>query len=187
MRIIIHKLAIIFLILAFLAIGDYQAMASDNALAQAATTEKTALAGRAVGGPQVWQVIAGGGTSNSASADYRHSGTIGQTAVFQITSPSNTIKSGFWMSAGESGPCAGIPGDPNASDSYNILDPAYLINYLYRGGPPPEPLTLYSGDPNCSCNINLLDVSYLINYLYKEGPQPCTCEDWITGCGLPLR
>ncbi|MEW5924642.1 MAG: hypothetical protein AB1746_11705 [Candidatus Zixiibacteriota bacterium] len=187
MRLIIHKPAVTLLILAFWVICILPAAGSEIGAAQSTESVKSAATSGAIGGPPIWQVLAGGGISNSASADYRHSGTIGQTAVFQVTSASNTIKSGFWMSAGDSGPCAGIPGDPNASDSYNILDPAYLINYLYRSGPAPEPLILYSGDPNCSCNINLLDVSYLINYLYKGGPQPCSCEDWIAGCGLPLR
>ncbi|PKK83585.1 MAG: hypothetical protein CVT49_08100 [candidate division Zixibacteria bacterium HGW-Zixibacteria-1] len=177
MRVITQKLAQIIIVVAFMAAMTGPVAAAGN------TTAK----GLAIGGPAVWQVLAGGGTSNSTSADYRHSGTIGQTAVFQVMSSSNTIKSGFWMSAGNGGPCEGIPGDPNASDSYNILDPAYLINFLYRNGPAPAPLALYSGDPNCSCDINILDVSFLINYLYKEGNDPCVCNDWIIGCGLPIR
>ncbi|SYZ74381.1 exported hypothetical protein [Candidatus Zixiibacteriota bacterium] len=59
-------------------------------------------------------------------------------------------------------------GDANANGSVNILDVSYIINYLYRSGPPPVPLQ--SSDVNNSGGTNILDVSYLINFLYKNGP-----------------
>lgn len=63
-----------------------------------------------------------------------------------------------------------ICGDANGSGSVNILDITYLINYIYKGGPPPDPIE--SGDADGSGSINLLDITYLINYLYKGGPAP---------------
>jgi len=60
-------------------------------------------------------------------------------------------------------------GDANGDGAINILDATYLINYLYRDGPPPDP---YAGDINGDGSINILDVTYLINYLYKDGPPP---------------
>jgi len=64
-------------------------------------------------------------------------------------------------------------GDVNADGSCNILDITFLINYLYKSGPPPVPIE--SADVNISGDINILDITYLINYLYKSGPPPI-CE-----------
>jgi len=79
--------------------------------------------------------------------------------------------------------CDCIPGDANGSWDYNILDVTYLINFLYKGGPPPQPYGECSGDPNCDCAINILDVVHLINYMYKFGIPPCECETWLSNCG----
>ena len=63
-----------------------------------------------------------------------------------------------------------LAGDPNASGTINILDCTYLISYLYKSGPAPNPLG--SGDVNGNGSTNILDVTYLISYLYKGGPAP---------------
>jgi hypothetical protein len=52
-----------------------------------------------------------------------------------------------------------------------VSDVVYLINYLFRHGPPPVPLQ--SGDANCDGIVNVVDVVYLINYLFRNGPPPC--------------
>lgn len=65
---------------------------------------------------------------------------------------------------------AGDCGDVNNSGVVDALDVTYMINYIYKGGPPPNPLP--SADVNNSGNINVLDITYLINYLYKHGPKP---------------
>lgn len=67
--------------------------------------------------------------------------------------------------------CQYLNGDADGSGGINILDVTYIINYLYKGGPAPDPEM--AGDANCSQTINILDVTYLINYLYKGGPAPC--------------
>lgn len=54
---------------------------------------------------------------------------------------------------------------------YGISDIVYLINYLFRGGPAPEPIEW--GDVNCDDDSDLRDVVYLINYLFRGGPVPC--------------
>jgi hypothetical protein len=61
-------------------------------------------------------------------------------------------------------------GDADGSTAINLLDVTYLINYLYKGGPPPTPEC--AGDVNETSTVNILDVTYLINYLYKGGPPP---------------
>ncbi|MEW5925097.1 MAG: dockerin type I repeat-containing protein, partial [Candidatus Zixiibacteriota bacterium] len=87
---------------------------------------------------------------------------------------------------GDNMPCC-TPGDANGSFNFNILDVTYMIAYLYKGGPQPNPYTLCSADANCDCQINILDVTYMIMYLYKLGPEPCTIRQWILSCGCPLR
>ena len=61
-------------------------------------------------------------------------------------------------------------GDSNGDLAVNLLDATFIINYLYRSGPIPEPIDVADSDGDG--NINILDVSYLVNYLYKDGPEP---------------
>lgn len=84
-------------------------------------------------------------------------------------------------------------GDVNASDSLelpqlDVSDLVYLINYLYKEGPPPLPFTdqgnvdgkgpygAFVGDQlDYLCpknNVDVADLVYLINYCYKGGPPP---------------
>ncbi len=64
-----------------------------------------------------------------------------------------------------------ICGDLNKDLKINILDAVYIIQYKYKNGPPPEPVS--AGDINLDGTIDLADVIYLINYKYKDGPEPC--------------
>jgi len=62
-------------------------------------------------------------------------------------------------------------GDVNGDKVVEIGDVVYLINYLYKSGPAPDPLEL--GDVNLDVVVDIGDVVYLINYLYKKGTPPC--------------
>jgi len=64
-----------------------------------------------------------------------------------------------------------LRGDANEDEVINSADVTYLISYLFRDGPPPEPLE--AGNVNCDSLINSADIVYLINYLFKDGPAPC--------------
>lgn len=66
--------------------------------------------------------------------------------------------------------CSSLCGDVNQSGGVNILDLTFIINYLYQGGPAPNPIEI--GDVNSSGSINILDITYLIVYLYQNGPAP---------------
>jgi non-lysosomal glucosylceramidase len=63
------------------------------------------------------------------------------------------------------------PGDANGDGAVNGGDVVYLLNYLFRGGDPPDPLE--AGDCNCNGVVSGEDIIYLLNYLYRNGPPPC--------------
>ncbi len=65
-----------------------------------------------------------------------------------------------------------LNGDASRNGVVNVLDITFLISYLYKHGPAPDPLA--AGDANCNELVNVLDITYLINYLYKGGPIPCS-------------
>jgi hypothetical protein len=64
-----------------------------------------------------------------------------------------------------------VNGDANADQGVNVADAVYIINYVFKQGPAPDPLT--SGDANCDGEVNVADAVYLINYVFKEGRAPC--------------
>lgn len=61
-------------------------------------------------------------------------------------------------------------GDPNFSGNVDVGDAIYLINYVFKGGPPP--VATNWGDVNADCTINVGDIVYLINYVFNYGPEP---------------
>ncbi len=62
-------------------------------------------------------------------------------------------------------------GDNNPDEVLDLGDLVYLLNYLFVGGPPPNPLC--KGDANCDSIIDLGDLVHLLNYLFKYGSAPC--------------
>lgn len=64
-------------------------------------------------------------------------------------------------------------GDTNGDGVVDLGDVVYLISYLYKGGPAPNPLEV--GDATCDGVIDIGDVVYLIEYLYRNGPPPPGC------------
>jgi len=64
-----------------------------------------------------------------------------------------------------------VCGDANGDGPINVADAVYIINYVFKGGPAPDPLE--AGDANCDDAVNLADAVYLINYVFKGGPEPC--------------
>lgn len=64
----------------------------------------------------------------------------------------------------------GIPGDADGSGIVDLGDVLYMLNYLFRQGPPP--ISFRAGDANCDNDLGILDPLYLLNYLYRNGPPP---------------
>ena len=63
-----------------------------------------------------------------------------------------------------------ICGDVNDDGDVNIFDITFLIDYLYRGGPPPNHPN--AADINNDGAVNIFDITGLIDYLYRDGPEP---------------
>ena len=62
-------------------------------------------------------------------------------------------------------------GDADGSGLIDIDDVVFLINYIFAGGPAPDPYE--QGDADCSGLIDIDDAVYLIQYIFAGGPSPC--------------
>lgn len=63
-----------------------------------------------------------------------------------------------------------VMGDANGDGTINIGDAVFIINYIFKGGPAPEPEA--AGDANCDGQVNIADPVYLIDYIFRGGPPP---------------
>ncbi|RLF26504.1 MAG: hypothetical protein DRN05_06925 [Thermoplasmata archaeon] len=63
-----------------------------------------------------------------------------------------------------------VRGDANSDGNVTPADLTYLSNYLYQGGPAPDPLD--AGDVNDDENVDAADLTYLYNFLFSGGPSP---------------
>jgi hypothetical protein len=61
-------------------------------------------------------------------------------------------------------------GDVNRDSRITSSDVIYLVNYVFKSGPPPVPPP--TGDADKSGTINSADVIYLVNHIFKGGPPP---------------
>jgi subtilisin family serine protease len=74
---------------------------------------------------------------------------------------------------------SGACGDPNGDTETNISDAVYVINYVFVGGPSPDPYS--TGDCNCDTVVNVSDAVMIINYVFMGGNAPCDTD----GDGIP--
>ena len=77
--------------------------------------------------------------------------------------------------------CELLCGDANADEMVNVSDAVYIINYVFSGGNPPDPIEV--GDVNCDDKCNVSDAVFLINYVFSSGHTPCdTNGDSVPDC-----
>jgi hypothetical protein len=70
-----------------------------------------------------------------------------------------------------------VAGNANNDGICNIADAVYLIDYIFRLGPPPP--CMDEGDVNTDCGVSIGDPSYLVTYIFKGGPPPiCGCAPY---------
>lgn len=70
-------------------------------------------------------------------------------------------------------------GDANSDGAANVSDAVWVINYVFIGGQPPNPLA--RGEVNCDGSVNVSDAVWIINYVFIGGNMPCD----PTGDGIP--
>lgn len=63
-----------------------------------------------------------------------------------------------------------VCGDVDGDGRVNVGDEVYLINYIFKYGPEPQPLA--SGDLNGNGYIEVGDLKYMINYIHMFGSPP---------------
>lgn len=63
-----------------------------------------------------------------------------------------------------------IRGDANKDDAVDIGDPVWLLEHIFRGGPPPP--CLDAADANNDTRLDLSDPIWILNFLFQGGPQP---------------
>ena len=63
-----------------------------------------------------------------------------------------------------------VCGDANGDETVNVGDVVYLIAYIFKMGPPPDPIE--AGDANGDGDVNVGDAVYEIAYIFKQGPEP---------------
>jgi C1A family cysteine protease len=66
--------------------------------------------------------------------------------------------------------CDYVCGDANGDGEPNVGDAVFLISYVFKGGPAPDPIC--AGDSNGDGDTNVGDAVSLIAYVFKGGPAP---------------
>ncbi len=79
---------------------------------------------------------------------------------------------GFYIDDVSVGPrsTSWLAGDVNGDQLVDVGDAVFVLNYLFKNGPAPDPIE--RGDITQDGEVNLSDAIYLLNYLYKGGPAP---------------
>jgi hypothetical protein len=68
--------------------------------------------------------------------------------------------------------CDYVCGDADGSGGVSIGDAVFIINYIFGGGPAPDPAA--AGDADCSGSVSIGDAVFIINFIFGGGPAPCS-------------
>jgi hypothetical protein len=69
-----------------------------------------------------------------------------------------------------------MTGDVNDDGTIQSADIIYAVNYLFKGGPEPQPAEP-SVDVNCDGTSTASDLISMVIYVFKSGDPPCdVCE-----------
>lgn len=63
-----------------------------------------------------------------------------------------------------------ICGDANGDNTIGVDDAVYLVDYIFRGGPPANPGCI--GDANGDGTTSIADAVYLVSFVFKGGTTP---------------
>lgn len=67
--------------------------------------------------------------------------------------------------------CDYICGDADGNGQVSITDAVYVINFIFGGGPAPDPLV--AADADCSGQVAISDAVYIINFIFGGGSASC--------------
>ncbi|MBD3219366.1 MAG: hypothetical protein GF310_13925 [candidate division Zixibacteria bacterium] len=124
--------------------------------------------------PLAWTDLNNGldGTGLSLSTDGLLSGTPPDAGIYTFTA--QVIDAAGSADQQEFSVNIGVPyicGDANNDEEVNVSDAVLIINYVFMGSSPPDPLE--AGDSNCDASVNISDAVMLINYIFVGGESPC--------------
>lgn len=63
-----------------------------------------------------------------------------------------------------------VAGDANGDYNVNVGDAVFLISFVFKDGPAPDPYE--AGDANCDGGVSIGDAVFIVNFVFKNGPQP---------------
>jgi outer membrane protein assembly factor BamB len=107
-----------------------------------------------------------GGYTNASDPDLNHGRAYALTAGNGTGPGWPMFRRDLTHSANFHGYPSYQPGDANGDGVIDPADIVYLINYLFRNGPAPDPMD--AGDANGDGKVSASDVVYLINYLFRS-------------------
>lgn len=115
---------------------------------------------------QQTQVVADTITGNSYNLSGKNTGTY----YYKVRAKDQQNQLSYWSNREKVIVTILKRGDVNIDGSINLSDIIFLVNYVFKGGTAPDPLSL--GDVNGDTAVNLGDIIYLVNFIFKGGPPP---------------
>jgi hypothetical protein len=71
-----------------------------------------------------------------------------------------------------------LPGDVSGDWEVNVGDAVFLINYIFKSGPPPV-WPAWRANTNADDLVDVGDAVYLINYIFRGGAAPQIGAMWM--------